>query len=73
MKTKRVQMAAVAEEVKKTMGTEEEPFEGDVPLAKVEQAVIDLVETDLAEGKKFTYVYDSWLHNSLADFLNFQT
>jgi len=32
-------MKATREEVKKSMGTEEEPFEGDVPIEKTEAAV----------------------------------
>lgn len=33
-------MSDVAEEVKKTLGTEEEPFEGDVPTAEIEKAIL---------------------------------
>jgi len=40
---KQVSMAQIAEELKKKMGTEEEPFEGDVPLDKVEAAICDMV------------------------------
>jgi dephospho-CoA kinase len=29
-----VDMKAIREDVKKSLGTEEEPFEGDVPIAK---------------------------------------
>jgi len=35
MKSKVIDMNKIAEEAKKKMGTEEEPFEGDVPMAKV--------------------------------------
>ena len=34
-----VDMKAIREDVKKSLGTEEEPFEGDVPIAKTEDAV----------------------------------
>jgi len=35
IRSKVVDMNKIAEETKKKMGTEEEPFEGDVPMAKV--------------------------------------
>jgi adenylate kinase family enzyme len=38
-----VDMKAIREEVKKSLGTEEEPFEGDVPIAKTEEAITSLV------------------------------
>jgi len=37
-------MSDVAEEVKKTLGTEEEPFEGDVPISEVEKAILEKVQ-----------------------------
>lgn len=37
---KLVDWKAFEEQVKKSLGTEEEPFEGKVPLDKVEQAVV---------------------------------
>jgi len=33
-------MAKVAETVKASLGTEEEPFEGDVPMADVEKNIV---------------------------------
>lgn len=36
---KQIKMAAVSEDLKKKMGTEEEPFEGEVPVADVQAAV----------------------------------
>lgn len=66
-----INMSAVEEDLKKSMGTEDEPFEGEVPLAKVEQAICDMVCEDKAAGSKCTYLFDTWLHKSCADFLNF--
>jgi len=37
---KLIKMEAVSEELKKKMGTEEEPFEGEVPIADVQAAVV---------------------------------
>lgn len=53
------------------MGTEEEPFEGDVPVDKIEAAVCEQVSADRAAGNKYTYLYDSWPQKSLGDFLKF--
>lgn len=39
IKSKTINMEQIAGELKKTMGTEEEPFEGDVPVDKVEAAI----------------------------------
>lgn len=62
-------MKAMEEEIKKSLGTEDEPFEGDVPLDKVEAAICDMVAQDKQSGKKCTYLIDSWLHKNCADFL----
>jgi hypothetical protein len=50
-------MKAVKEEVKKSMGTEEEPFEGEVPLDKIEKATKDIVNK--SKGK---LVFDGLIH-----------
>lgn len=38
-----VSMTELQQELKKKMGTEEEPFEGEVPLKSVEQAILSMV------------------------------
>jgi len=42
---------------KKSMGTEEEPFEGDVPIAKSEEAICKFIAK--AKGK---LVFDGIIH-----------
>lgn len=44
-------MAQIAEECKKRLGSEEEPFEGEVPLAEVEKDTITIVNKDKAENQ----------------------
>jgi hypothetical protein len=51
------------------MGTEEEPFEGEVPIEKVEEAILELVSKDRAANSKYTYLFDGWLHKSTMDFI----
>jgi hypothetical protein len=39
-------MVEIREQVKKTLGTEEEPFEGEVNLSKVEEAIVNIIKQD---------------------------
>ena len=43
-------MKAVEEVVKKSLGTEDEPFEGQVPIEKVEEEVLKNFEQDKKSG-----------------------
>ena len=52
-----IDMKVIKEEVKKSMGSEEEPFEGEVPLDKVEAATTDIVKK--SKGK---LVFDGLIH-----------
>jgi shikimate kinase len=38
-----IDMKSIRDDVKKSMGTEEEPFEGEVPIEKVEEATVKKV------------------------------
>jgi hypothetical protein len=38
-----IDMKAIAAKVKGTLGTEEEPFEGEVPIKEVEKAIATLI------------------------------
>ena len=38
-------MKKIAEDVKASLGTEEEPFEGEVPVADIEKAVCEKIKT----------------------------
>lgn len=58
-------MTQVAEDLKKTMGTEEEPFEGEVPLADVEAEIMKQVKA----APQSCFIFDSWLHKSCEEFL----
>lgn len=65
-----INMAQIAEKLKSTMGSEDEPFEGEVPISKVEEAILEIISQDRSENKKFTYLFDSWLHKSTIEFIN---
>lgn len=47
-------------QIKATMGTPEEPFEGKVPLIKVEEAIVAMIQKDKKAGKRLTYLFDSF-------------
>ena len=58
--------------IKLTMGTPEEPFEGKVPLHKVEDAIVSMISKDKKAGKKITYVFDSFPgHPTATEFARF--
>lgn len=65
-----ISLTGISETVKKTMGTEEEPFEGEVPTIKVYEAVLEQISQDRMNNKKFTYIFDGYSH-SKADFQSF--
>lgn len=64
-----INMNAVSEQLKKAKGTEEEPFEGEVPLEEVEQAIIEDIFGRQDQGQKHTYIFKSWLHKTSEEFL----
>jgi adenylate kinase family enzyme len=64
-----INMTEIAEECKKKLGTEEEPFEGEVPLAEVQKGICTLVNADKAHGENFLYIFDGYMHKSADEFL----
>lgn len=63
-------MEKISEECKKRLGTEDEPFEGDVPIAEVEKDCIAIVNKDKACGEQYTYLFDGYLHKNAEAFVN---
>lgn len=53
------------------MGTEDEPFEGDVPIEKVEECILEIVSKDKSMNEKFCYIFDSWEHKDADAFFCF--
>jgi len=70
VKGKVIDMGKIAEDVKKKLGTEDEPFEGDVPVDKVEEAILEMVSKDRAANEKYMYIFNSWQHATATDFMN---
>ena len=54
------------------MGTPEEPFEGKVPLNKIEDSIIAMIQKDKLAGRRITYVFDSFPgHTTATEFARF--
>ena len=62
-------MKDISEKCKARLGTEDEPFEGDVPDEEVEKDVLAIIDADRAAGAKFTYIFDGWSHKSATAFV----
>ena len=59
-------------QIRPTMGTEEGPYEGKIPQAKIEEQVVKMVMRDKREGRRNTYVFDGFPGQSnAAEFAKF--
>ena len=63
-----IDMKAIAAKVKGTLGTEEEPFEGEVPIKEVEKAIATLINQNKATSQRVKYVFDGFTHKDVASF-----
>lgn len=63
--SKVINMNAVSEGVRKRLSTEEEPFEGDVPMAEVEADICAMIKGDA----KCAYLFDGFNHKTPKEFL----
>lgn len=59
---KPIDMKTLEEPVKKRLGTEEEPFEGEVPVEEVEKEIFSMFDRDQKAGKKYHYIFDNYTH-----------
>ena len=66
-----IDMKATAVTIKASLGTEEEPFEGEVPLSDVEKAVVKHVGEQVASGTRVKFVFDGFTHKDSAAFIAF--
>jgi len=62
-------MPAVAEEVRKRLSTEDEPFEGDVPIEEIEKDIQAMICSAKSSGKRANFVFDGYMHPKAADFI----
>ncbi len=66
-----IDMKAIAEKIRPTLGTEDEPFEGDVPMPEVEKFIRNFVEEQRRSSERVKFVFDGYTHKSVADFHKF--
>jgi adenylate kinase family enzyme len=62
-----IDMKAITEKVKATLGTEDEPFEGDVPIADVEKAITKMI----GDNKGAKFVFDGFTHKDAKEFVTY--
>jgi len=62
-------MNVISEDVRKRLSTEDEPFEGDVPIDEVEKDITELINSQ--SGKQVCYVFDGFMHAKAEDFVGF--
>ncbi len=55
-------MKLISEKVKSKLGTEEEPFEGEVPVKEVEKEIKKLI--DEGSKSKVKFIFDGYSHKS---------
>jgi len=61
-------MKAISEDVRKKLGNEDEPFEGEVPIEKIEECILETISKDKGSNDKFCYIFDSWEHKDADSF-----
>lgn len=62
-----IDMKEVTQQLKDAKGTEEGPYEGDIPLEEVEEAV--LMKINQGQGQKF--IFDDYIHPTEEQFIAF--
>jgi len=67
-----IEMKTMEAKIKASLGTEEEPFEGEVPISKVEDAVLKFIEDEMKSGEERNrFVFDGFTHKTPEQFLAF--
>lgn len=69
MDFKPIDMKAISDKVKSKLGTEEEPFEGEVPIQEIEKEISKIITEGAKSKTKF--IFDGYSHKNLQDFIDF--
>ena len=64
-----IDMKAITEKVRAKLSTEDEPFEGEVPVKDIEKEIVAIIAAGRAS--KTTFVFDGFTHSSAEDFIKF--
>jgi shikimate kinase len=66
-----IDMKAISAQIKASLGTEEEPFEGEVPLADVEKYVVNHIKKEMNSGNRVRFVFDGFGQKTSEEFIAF--
>jgi hypothetical protein len=64
-------MNKIEEQAKASLGTEEDPFEGEVPLKEIEKSIIKTINDAKKAGGRSKFVFDGYKHDSEDKFMKF--
>mmetsp|Transcript_7196 Transcript_7196/g.12136 ORF Transcript_7196/g.12136 Transcript_7196/m.12136 type:complete len:360 (-) Transcript_7196:1013-2092(-) len=64
-------MKQITEKVRASLGNEEEPFEGEVPIQDVEKDALRVIEEHKATSTRPKFVFDGFTHKNAEEFLAF--
>lgn len=56
-----ISMKDLSIELKKKMGTDEEPFEGEVPIANIEKEIISIIRNSESNTR---FIFDDYTHKT---------
>jgi hypothetical protein len=61
-----IDMKSISEKVKSKLGTEDEPFEGEVPIANVEKEIEGMITSAKAAQPLCKFIFDGFTHKEPA-------
>ena len=64
-------MKDIAEKLRAKLGTEDGPFEGEVPIGEVEKEIIAVIDASKGAATKSKFVFDGYTHKTEEAFLSF--
>ena len=56
-----IDMKKIQVEIKKKMGTDEEPFEGEVPITSVEKEILNIISQNKSKSR---FIFDDYIHKT---------
>lgn len=66
-----IDMKAISESVRASLSTEDEPFEGEVPVDKIENEAAAFIKNNQQASSKTKFLFDGFTHKDPAAFLKF--
>ena len=64
-----IDMKVVQEEIRKSLSTEEEPYEGEIKIQDVEKKIVQMINDGKASKTK--YIFDGYIHSTAEQFNKF--